>query len=151
METKVCSKCGRELPIGKFSKSKDTKDGHKNECKMCRSLYSKEWRRKKLKAQYDECAESAQNTPQPLALKTKICAKCGKELPVGSFYIDRRNRSGYASYCKACQVTAVYDCRKQQLENAKNLRIAEFTTEDIITELKSRMSTWGLIKKLVFN
>lgn len=35
METKVCSKCGRELPLNEFYKNKGMKDGHKNECKEC--------------------------------------------------------------------------------------------------------------------
>lgn len=150
METKVCKKCGRELPIGKFHKCKNMKDGYKNICKSCKRVEAREWRIRKINSRKVESTEAFQANEEPVA-KTKICPKCGKELPVTSFYIDRKTKSGYASYCKACSVKAVYDSRKQQLENVKNLRIAEFTTEDIITELKSRMSTWGLIKKLVFN
>lgn len=35
METKICSKCGRELPVSKFFKNKATKDGFAVYCKEC--------------------------------------------------------------------------------------------------------------------
>ena len=34
-ETKICKKCGRELPLSEFYKSKTNKDGHMNACKEC--------------------------------------------------------------------------------------------------------------------
>ena len=39
--TKVCSKCGRELPISDFSKNKKSKDGHHSYCKSCHSEYNR--------------------------------------------------------------------------------------------------------------
>lgn len=35
METKVCSKCGRELPRSEFNKHPHTKDGLQSHCKEC--------------------------------------------------------------------------------------------------------------------
>ena len=56
METKVCFKCGRELPLSSFYKHPQTGDGHLNKCKDCtkkdvsENLAKKssdlEWRRK---------------------------------------------------------------------------------------------------------
>jgi len=45
METKVCGKCGQELPMTKeyFIARKDSKDGFRNDCKMCRAEYDKEY------------------------------------------------------------------------------------------------------------
>ena len=40
--TKKCSKCGRELPISRFSKCRSMKDGLQKICKECASLYNKE-------------------------------------------------------------------------------------------------------------
>ena len=41
METKICNKCGRELPIDSFSKNARTADGLQRHCKECASAYSK--------------------------------------------------------------------------------------------------------------
>ena len=46
METKVCTKCGRELPIEKFYINKSLKGGHDNTCRECKNAYSKEWAKK---------------------------------------------------------------------------------------------------------
>lgn len=41
-KTKVCVKCGRELPIESFSPNMKNKDGYRNECKECAAAYQKE-------------------------------------------------------------------------------------------------------------
>ena len=54
METKVCTKCGRELPLENFYVNKSLKGGHDNTCKECKNTYAKEWQKKnkeKKKAQ----------------------------------------------------------------------------------------------------
>lgn len=38
-KTKVCSKCGRELPITEFALNKKCKDGHIGRCKDCINAY----------------------------------------------------------------------------------------------------------------
>lgn len=52
--TKVCRKCGRELPVTEFTKKTNAKDGLQYYCKECNSKASTESarkRREKLKAQ----------------------------------------------------------------------------------------------------
>jgi len=46
LETKVCSKCGQEFPLTTeyFGKRKDSKDGFRNECKVCKKEYNKQLR-----------------------------------------------------------------------------------------------------------
>ena len=54
METKVCNKCGRELPVESFGKNHTCKDGRCGTCKDCKNAYTKEWWKKnqeKKKAQ----------------------------------------------------------------------------------------------------
>lgn len=49
-KTKVCSKCGRELPITEFATNKTCKDGHIGRCKDCVNAYAHErYMRKKGK------------------------------------------------------------------------------------------------------
>ena len=43
METKICRKCGSELPLSEFYKAKGNKDGHKNICKECFKQQITEW------------------------------------------------------------------------------------------------------------
>ena len=40
-KTKVCSKCGQELPLSEFHKDKSCVDGVKNQCKSCLKEYHK--------------------------------------------------------------------------------------------------------------
>lgn len=56
-KTKVCSKCGRELPLTKFSPNKTSKDGHIGRCKDCINAYQRE--------QYARNKASCQTQPEP--------------------------------------------------------------------------------------
>ena len=54
IKTKVCRKCGRELPTESFFKNHTCKDGVDTICKECKSEYQRGWARKnkeKKKAQ----------------------------------------------------------------------------------------------------
>lgn len=44
MQTKICSKCGRELPLTEYYKRKSSKDGLYNYCKECCKQYNKQFR-----------------------------------------------------------------------------------------------------------
>lgn len=41
--TKICSKCGRELPLSEFYKDRSKKDGLQYKCKQCIKQHSKQW------------------------------------------------------------------------------------------------------------
>lgn len=47
METKVCSKCGRELPVDQFNKNAKAKDGYQSWCRECQSECNKTARKPK--------------------------------------------------------------------------------------------------------
>ena len=73
-ETKVCKKCGRELPITKFSLSKTSKDGHVGQCKDCYNAYQREnYARKKGKTM-------AHANPISALLNPKFSDKTPREL-----------------------------------------------------------------------
>lgn len=73
-ETKVCKKCGRELPITKFSLNKASKDGHVGQCKDCVNAYQRErYALKKGKT-------LARANPNPVLLNPKFSGKTPREL-----------------------------------------------------------------------
>ena len=43
METKICSKCKEEKPVGDFYSDKSRKDGRKCYCKKCVTEYARKW------------------------------------------------------------------------------------------------------------
>lgn len=62
METKVCSRCGRELPTSEFYAQKNTKDGLQAYCKKCHCTATTEAARKRRERKRAE-AEAAKNAP----------------------------------------------------------------------------------------
>lgn len=87
-------------------------------------------------------------------MKTKVCAKCGKELPVEQFYKSKVNKSGYSSYCKACnnKVSNMSRRPKTEVKEPKhqveaehqmhkvytNKDLAKFEPRELMLELKAR-------------
>ena len=45
IKTKVCSRCGRELPLSDFSKNPTCRDGHAGVCKKCKVEQMRDYRR----------------------------------------------------------------------------------------------------------
>lgn len=73
-KTKVCSKCGRELPITEFALSKTSKDGHVGKCRDCVNAYQRErYALKKGKTM-------AHANPNPALLNPKFSDKTPREL-----------------------------------------------------------------------
>ena len=66
METKICTKCGKELPLDQFNWRNKTKGTRRSECKYCHSQYMKQAYQKK------------KNDVQELKAKC-TCAKCGDQ------------------------------------------------------------------------
>lgn len=65
MKTKICTKCGKELPITDFNWRNKAKGTRRSECKICHSNF--------MKQKYQEKKDIIQE------LKSKeCCAKCGE-------------------------------------------------------------------------
>jgi hypothetical protein len=98
-------------------------------------------------------------------METKVCPKCGRELPTTSFYPNNRAKDGLNSYCKECSNRVSVECarkrrEKKRLEAKENERIefekkykiytnkelAKFTPRELILELKAR----GYVGTLLF-
>lgn len=71
--TKVCSKCGRELPLSNFHRQSDSKDGYRYICKECMAAYYKRHNKEKLEKIKQTTREELlqQLTPRDLVLELK--------------------------------------------------------------------------------
>lgn len=108
-KTKVCSKCGRELPQSEFYKKSDSKDGLQSRCKECAikssSEYAKKSREKKKARKIEEeriafeskykiytCKELAPFSPRELMLELKARGYTGdllyQEIKVTEHHIN---------------------------------------------------------------
>lgn len=70
---------------------------------------------------------------------TKVCTKCGKELPLEMFGVGN-GKDGKRSQCKSClrNASREYYKRRMQSKNVLNPALAEFTPQELISELRAR-------------
>lgn len=114
-KTKTCTKCGRELPISEFYAKAGSKDGLQTICKECHNEASK---RSRAKAQ----AQALEG----MKPKTKICSKCGRELPLVRFGKNASTKDGLQYWCKECQTRKVTEAKaKKRAAEDSFLRKAE--------------------------
>lgn len=101
------------------------------------------------------------------SVPTKVCPKCGRELPTTEFYGNKHNKDGLQDKCKDCQRdwNREYNRRKKvermksedKVETKKVVvdtqertmckvysepELAKFTPRQLMQELKSRGFTW---------
>ena len=90
-------------------------------------------------------------------METKVCKRCGRELPSSDFYANSKSKDGFSTYCKECSnVLSVEYARMRRArkkEEAKeneriefekkykiytNRELAKFTPRELMLELKAR-------------
>lgn len=109
METKICRKCGRELPLDQYFRNKAMKDGHDSQCKECKTAYTLEYQKKYRARKREQAKENeriefekkykiytdkelAKFTPRQLILELKARGYVGtllyEEVIVNKHFID---------------------------------------------------------------
>ena len=110
-KTKVCTKCGEELPATSFNKSKKgCKLGLRSICRSCQSKEGKDYYEKnKPPLKRDEILGD-----------TKICIDCGIEYPRTTVYFYEREagRDGLRNDCKLCNRKSSNMYRENNKEQA---------------------------------
>lgn len=53
------------------------------------------------------------------AINTKVCSRCGQELPLSEFPKSSRCRGGHSGVCKKCKVEQMRDYRRNLAEKAR--------------------------------
>ena len=97
-------------------------------------------------------------------METKLCKKCGRELPLSDFYTNSKAKDGYATYCKVCSnaISVEYARKRRERKKAEaeenervefekkykiytNRELAKFTPRELMLELKARGYTGDLL------
>lgn len=71
-------------------------------------------------------------------METKVCAKCGKELPVELFNKSNKTEDGYGNICKDCDIRTNGTRRVQVKYPDGNPLLKDFTPRELIAELRVR-------------
>lgn len=82
-------------------------------------------------------------------MKTKVCAKCGRDLPINLFNKKASSKDGLQDYCKECQGAYMRERYKSEKRISKKLRpvytnpeLSKFQPRDLLAELKARGYEW---------
>lgn len=97
-------------------------------------------------------------------IKTKVCSKCGRELPLSEFYKRKVSNDGLQSYCKECAIkmSSEYAKKLRERRTARKIEaerivfdnkykiytckeLAPFTPRELMLELKARGYTGDLL------
>ena len=141
--TKVCQRCGRELPLENFGRHVRTKDGYQPLCREClREANTGKRKRQPWKTPEEVEAEKAQSK-EPKTRGRKVshpdkvvdgvtlhwCGCCKQYKQVEEFSKDSSNKSGLATQCKACRTKNEHERRVRRREAKKAAQ--ETATEDL--------------------
>lgn len=70
-------------------------------------------------------------------ITTKVCPKCGRELPTSEFNKSSKNKDGLQSWCRECQREA-----QKRVPKIKDVRsdnpLSAYTPRQLMAELKRR-------------
>ena len=160
--TKVCSKCGRELPVSEFGRHAKTKDGYQPVCRECRSAEMKgrpQVAKKEEKAQ-EQVQEDKHYLPfgrrpkhptyvdEETGETMKWCNTCKQYKPITDFHLNKSNKDGHTFECKACHNARTVRCQRKRIEAKKAAEqetkatpitsLEQFETSEIIKELRRR-------------
>lgn len=90
MNTKTCNTCEETKGLDEFNADSSKKDGHRNQCKVCRSGGLKPDNPSKYRRRKHEIVNGE-----------KPCTGCDETKPLSEFH-KASNRIGYSYYCKTC-------------------------------------------------
>ena len=157
--TKVCSKCGRELPIANFGRHSRTKDGYQPCCRECQSKMNT-GHRKRRPFEHNEAPEKAPElTPEQMGIgkgrradhptyidkdtgiTMKWCKGCKQYKPIDEFHHNKANKDGHEFDCKVChnaRVSAQHARKRAEKKalKAKTLDNVPEIVNDLLVDLK---------------
>ena len=165
MQMKVCSHCGRELPITNFGRHSRTKDGYQPCCKECLSEMNK-GHKKRGPVEHNEPPKKApEYTPEQMGIgkgrradhptyidkdtgvTMKWCKGCKQYKPIDEFHHNKANKDGHEFDCKVChnaRVSAQHAGRRAEKKAEK-----EALLKQAIAEMPSESSEPEIVNNLL--
>ena len=119
IQMKVCSHCGRELPITNFGRHSRTKDGYQPCCRECQSQMNKGHKKRKP-FEHNE-APAKPEEPEQIPEGMKKCCHCGRILPVTEFRRHKKSPDGLQYACKECKVEMTTAAKQKKAEKRKEV------------------------------
>ncbi len=68
-------------------------------------------------------------------METKVCTRCGKELPLDAFNKSKKSKDGLQPWCRECQ----HDANANAPRRKRN-PLAKYSLDELKQEIKSRVS-----------
>jgi hypothetical protein len=133
--TKICSKCGRELPLSEFTKNKSRKDGLQAWCKSCRSELNKtrdrmtERKNTKKKEVVVKIEPTYQNDPLRVTPKRK------QTITDSGVYI-------YSDTCVNCEAYSAFYGGCLIRESSDNQRVVKRASEPMSVSAGMKCKLW---------
>ena len=167
MQMKVCSHCGRELPITNFGRHSRTKDGYQPCCKECLSEMNK-GHKKRGPVEHNEPPKKAPElTPEQMGIgkgrradhptyidkdtgvTMKWCKGCKQYKPIDEFHHNKANKDGHEFDCKACHNARVAAQHRKRAEQKKAEKVKkEALLKKAIAEMPAASSEPEIVNDL---
>ncbi len=137
VQTKICKRCGRALPLTAFGRHSRTKDGYQPLCNECLSEQNKGHRPRHAWKKAESALEGGKPKrrgcvsahpdyiDEETGQEMHWCGKCKQYKQTGQFNRNRANASGLESYCKECSVAHERERRARKREERKAALIAK--------------------------
>ena len=122
-QTKRCTKCQEDKPLGEFSPEKKGRHGRKSICRRCLAQYTHD-----LCVRHKEERDTRKNEIPLPEVSLKRCSFCKKEWPIDRFLRDLKSKDGRKYRCKVCYTLpagAVYEDYAEHIETLQTKWILE--------------------------
>ena len=131
--TKVCSRCGRELPVEAFGRHAKTRDGYQPVCRECRSAEARKTDDNSLPLGRRPAHPSY--TDEETGVTMKWCRLCNQYKPITDFHANKTAKDGHCNECKACHNARTVEAQRKRIAAKKEAKAeAEKKTEPEVTE-----------------
>lgn len=118
-DTKVCTLCRSEKPLGEFNRRARGVDGHASRCRACTRAYMAEWTERQRRR-----ATGVASRPVVEADGRRECLTCGVVKSLELFHVDRLSLGGRSRHCAACAVQKQTRRRAERREALESRTLA---------------------------